>query len=140
MQLDYELVFGIDKQMHLFSYLVISLIIGLMMIAFSDKNVANRRVGYIWMILVTFGVFEEYRQYLLPNRSAEFLDVVANMLGVSMGLGVAVLIGYVFRNRRNFATKGIVVYGIILIPLIVGLLFINERPFVTFDEPTQEKR
>ncbi|CQR46297.1 hypothetical protein BN1058_00550 [Paraliobacillus sp. PM-2] len=136
MQLNYELMFGVDKQMHFLSYGLIALLLGIVIIVLSNEHTVNRRIGYIWMVLVSFGVFEEYRQYMVPNRSAEFLDAIANMLGVTTGLIIPLLITYLIKYLTRFVPKYFTIYSMVLISLLVGLIFINERPFVTL--PTND--
>ena len=137
MYVDYQMLFGVDKQMHLFSYGVVSLFVGLLLLVISEKRVVKRKLSYAWMALVAFGTFEEYRQYFVPNRSAEFLDAIANMTGVSIGLAVPLAIIYMMQKKIH--VKPFIIYPIVLIPLLLGLLYLNERPFVTFDAPVQER-
>ncbi len=139
MELDYTLVFGTDKQMHFFSYAIISVVLGAMVLLVSNRKSMMGNICYLWMGMVAIGVIEEYRQYFLPNRSAEFLDAVANMLGVTMGLALTVLIVSMVIYRHHFMTKLLTMYGILLTPLLVGLLYMNERPFLTLKEPLKEK-
>jgi len=85
------------------------------------------------MALVTLGIAEEYRQYFTPSRSAEFLDALANFIGVTTGLGVPFLCWYLIRNRKHTIIKVFVLYSILLIPLLFGLIFVNERPFISLN-------
>ncbi|WP_139823749.1 VanZ family protein [Thalassobacillus devorans] len=137
MWLDVHMLFGMDKQMHFFAYSVVSLLVGVMVVLISGRHVGKRNLSYAWMVLVAVGTLEEYRQYFVPNRSAEFLDAIANLVGVSAGLAVPL----VFYNimQKKIHVKPFVIYHIVLIPLLLGLLYLNERPFVTFDAPVQER-
>ncbi|MFG6114883.1 VanZ family protein [Halobacillus sp. MO56] len=137
LQWDYELIFGVDKQFHMISFAIISFLCGMIFLLVSDQQTMFRRISTLWIALVTIGMIEEYRQYFAPDRSAEFLDAVANLLGVTVGLLLPFLIQYILRNRSRLKFLGL--YFIVLIPLFIGLLYLNERPFVTFDEPFQEK-
>lgn len=139
MNVDYGLMFGIDKQMHFFSYAVISMFIGIVIIFFSNEENVKQNISFIWFVLVVIGIVEEYRQYFVPNRSAEFLDAVANMFGVTLGLLLPLLISYVIRNRNDILFKRFALYSIVLVPLFLGLVYFNERPFITFEEPFQEQ-
>jgi TRAP-type mannitol/chloroaromatic compound transport system permease small subunit len=140
MKLDYQLIFGVDKQMHFLSYALISILLGIVLIFISDRQSAKRNISFMWILLVAVGIVEEYRQYSLPNRSAEFLDAIANMFGVTFGLAVPLLILYMIRHNRNhFLFKRFSLYSIVLIPLFLGLLYLNERPFITLEEPFQGK-
>ncbi|SEA80960.1 VanZ like family protein [Thalassobacillus cyri] len=137
MYLDYQLMFGVDKQMHFFSYMVVSILLGIMVLLISQKDNVKRNVSYIWMSLVTVGILEEYRQFMVPDRSTEILDAIANMLGVTVGLVVPLLLWYIVQQRGKL--KLFVLYGIVLTALFLGLVYINERPFVTLDEPIHEE-
>ena len=139
MKLDYKLIFGIDKQMHFFSYTAVAFFVGIVVILLSDDYSVKRRISYMWMILVTTGIIEEYRQYMIPNRSAEFLDAIANMLGITMGLAVPLFIWYVIKDRNYSIFKMFVLYHLILIPLLFGLILFNQVPFVKLEASTLEK-
>jgi VanZ family protein len=47
------------------------------------------------LLLLAFAVHIEVVQYFIPNREFSFLDVLADMIGVMIGIGV----GYVVRER-----------------------------------------
>ncbi|MCZ0703813.1 membrane-associated HD superfamily phosphohydrolase [Natronobacillus azotifigens] len=139
MNLDYEIIFGIDKLMHFFSFLVLTLFLGMFIVCLSNRCRLNQRLSYLWFILVTIGTLDEFRQYNLSNRSAEFLDAVANMLGVSVGIAILLFSSYLVKNRHHTIIKLLVLYSFVTIPLFLGLLYYNERTFVTVEEPIQEK-
>ncbi|HAQ06601.1 MAG TPA: hypothetical protein DCR24_03395 [Bacillus bacterium] len=139
MTLDYQLIFGIDKQMHLLSFAIISLFFGIITILLSEHQDVKQRISIIWITLVTIGVIEEYRQSVIPNRSAEVLDAIANILGVTIGLAIPLLLLYMFRHRHHYLCKVFTAYSFVLIPLLLGLVYINERPFLTLEQPFQER-
>lgn len=125
--------------MHFLTYTVISIFLGMLIIFILNGRSVKQNITFIWFVLVAIGIVEEYRQYMLPNRSAEFLDAIANMFGVTFGLAIPLLISYMIRHRKGNNFKRFAIYSIILIPLFLGLLYINERPFITLKEPFQEK-
>ena len=86
MEIDYHLILGTDKQLHFISYAVISFLLGILTIVISKRQFVIRNLCVMWMVLVTVGVLEEYRQYLVHNRSTKLLDGVANLFGVTIGL------------------------------------------------------
>ena len=129
MEIDYHLILGTDKQLHFISCAVISILSGILTILISKRQSVIRNLCVMWMVLVTLGVLEEYRQYFVPNRSAELLDGVANLLGVTFGLVVPVLIYYMIIHRNHRLMKLLFLYGMILTPLLLGLMFINEGCF-----------
>ena len=74
----------------------------------------------------------------LPNRSTEFLDAVANMLRLAIGLALPVLILYLIWNRNHNLIKLLTMYSVVLIPLMIGLLYFNEITFITLDKPVPQ--
>ncbi|MDN4495133.1 VanZ family protein [Ureibacillus aquaedulcis] len=135
MHIDYELIFGMDKQMHFVGYVVISVLSGIFMLLLSEKHSVKRRLGYLWITLVIIGILEEYRQFWLPDRSAEFLDALANMFGVTVGLLLPILYAIKIKYSRKFASGRYTIYSFTIIALLIGLSIINERPFILFEEP-----
>ncbi|WP_174734407.1 VanZ family protein [Mesobacillus harenae] len=132
MVLDYQLIFGVDKQMHFLSYAVISILLGTVMILITDHQKIKQNISFVWFALVAIGIVEEYRQYFLPHRSAEFLDAIANMFGVTIGLFIPLLIFYMIRYRNHSLIKLFAFYSIVLIPLFLGLFYFNEiQYFIT---------
>lgn len=131
MYVDYDLIFGRDKQLHFLIFASISLMLGFFIIIFSGKHSVKRRVQHLWLTLVTVGIAEEYRQFAVPNRSAELLDAVANMVGVTCGLLAPWMIAMIFERRIKSSFKSFSNYFIVILVLFIGLLFLNERAFVS---------
>lgn len=138
MIIDYSIVFGTDKWMHFFGYASLSLMLGIVVILVTRKHEVGRNFSYLWIILVTIGILDEYRQYPMPNRSAEFLDAVANIIGITVGLSVPLFVFFVVRFRNHIIIKLFSIYFIFLVPLLLGLIYINEIPFITLEEPLQD--
>ncbi|PAV30797.1 hypothetical protein CIL05_03495 [Virgibacillus profundi] len=139
MILDYQLIFGVDKQMHVLLFTIISVVAGTVIILLSARGVALRNLSYLWITLVTSGIAEEYRQYMLPTRSAEFLDAIANMIGVTIGIFIPWLIAYGMKHKTHSFFKHFRLYTLFLFPLFLVLIYFNEIPFVTFEKPLQQK-
>lgn len=54
---------------------------------------ATRRVWLAVLIAFLFGISDEVHQYFVPNRSADVMDVVADVVGATLGAtAVAVLL------------------------------------------------
>jgi hypothetical protein len=133
--IDYRLMFGADKLMHIAGFGGIAACIAILILLASEQEEIKQRASVVWITLVTIGIIEEYRQYFVPNRSAEFLDAIANIIGVTIGLAFPLLLFYLVKHR----SKVLGLYSLVLIPLLLGLLYINERPFFTYDQPIQER-
>ncbi|MFD1020233.1 VanZ family protein [Thalassobacillus hwangdonensis] len=139
MNINYEMMFGIDKQMHVFGYGAIAIVAAMVILTISDMAAVKRRMIYCWFALVTVGMLEEYRQYFVAERDAELLDAVANTVGITFGMLSTVGLFYLFYYWHHTLVRVIAVSSIVVLALFIGLVFLNERPFVTFDQPVQEK-
>jgi hypothetical protein len=137
--LDYQMIFGLDKLMHFTGFLIASVLIGILLLMISGHNNVKHKLKVVWFSLVTIGIIEEYRQLLDPGRSAEFLDAVANIAGVSMGIGITLGLAYLVVNKHRIFSSILRLYPMLLIMLLLGLLYLNERPFIKMDVSFQER-
>ncbi|MFS0862218.1 VanZ family protein [Fredinandcohnia sp. 179-A 10B2 NHS] len=130
MKINYELVFGMDKVGHFLLFFVVSFILGLVCLVVINKYHVRKSLGIVWLYLILLGLFEEYRQYFLPERSAEFLDAIANLLGTTTGLGIPFLLSSLLVKKKGQPSPQFnVIFYIFPIPFLIGLWLINERPF-----------
>lgn len=137
--LDFQLIFGLDKLMHFLGFAGISGLIGAVILIISGPDGVKQQLKTVWLALVTIGIIEEYRQFLDPGRSAEFLDAVANMVGVSVGIGITLGISYLVANKQRIFSSVFRLYPMFLMMMLVGLLYINERPFLKMKVSFQER-
>lgn len=137
--LDFQLIFGLDKLMHFLGFAGISGLIGAVILIISGPDGVKQQLKTVWLALVTIGIIEEYRQFLDPGRSAEFLDAVANMVGVSVGIGITLGISYLVANKQRIFSSVFRLYPMFLMMMLVGLLYINERPFLKMEVSFQER-
>ncbi|MCA0985151.1 VanZ family protein [Halobacillus yeomjeoni] len=134
MALDYQLMFGIDKQIHFIFFAGIAWITGLFILLLVDRSRWRKTLMDAGFALVIIGILEEYRQYFDASRSAEFLDAVANLSGVAVGLIFPFFLCIVFSRSRGIEVRRSVTRSLILVPLFIGLFMINERPFFVLNE------
>ena len=137
--LDFQLIFGLDKLMHFISFAVVSVLIGVFIFIISGIDGLKQQLKIVWFSLVTIGIIEEYRQFLDPGRSTEFLDAVANIVGVSVGIGITLGLSYLVTNKRRVFSSVFRLYPMFLMMLLFGLLYINERPFLKMEVSIQER-
>lgn len=71
-----------DKLNHAFAYIVLTLYFGQLV------GAGWRRRGAVVLGLLAYGIGIEALQALLPSRSAELADVVANLVGIGIGLAL----------------------------------------------------
>lgn len=64
----------------------------------------GRRLLTVILGLVVFGLGIELAQFIMPDRSADLGDIIANLLGISSGLALAV-IAYRLNFRRIAKTS-----------------------------------
>ncbi|WP_226679051.1 VanZ family protein [Mesobacillus jeotgali] len=137
--LDFHMIFGLDKLMHFIGFLGASSLIGIFVLIFSGPNNVKHTLKVVWFSLVTIGIIEEYRQFLDPGRSTEFLDAVANIAGVNMGIGITLGFAYLVVNKHRIFSSVFRLYPMFLMMLLLGLLYLNERPFIKMDVSFQER-
>lgn len=137
--LDFQLIFGLDKLMHFLGFAGVSVLIGIFLLIISGPDGVKQQLKIVWLSLVTVGIIEEYRQFLDPGRSTEFLDAVANMVGVSVGIGIILGLSYLVANKRRVLSSVFRLYPMFLMMLLLGLLYINERPFLKMEVSFQER-
>ncbi|MCA1031386.1 VanZ family protein [Bacillus timonensis] len=120
---------GYDKLQHFVFYGLSSLFLGSFLFFIIEKDVRKTSLKLTWLTLVLIGTIEEYRQYTLPNRSLEFFDGIANVLGISCGLLIPFLLTQPQKPPRPLLkiTTNIMILTII-IPLFYGLWVLNEEP------------
>ncbi len=124
-----ELVFGIDKQMHFIIFFLLSLGIGLLILLVTPKSYSRRNLGLVWFTVILIGIIEEYRQFFAPGRSTEFLDAIANILGVSCGLLLPFFIMSFYKQEAR--NRGLLFLYMTLIAILsFGLWEMNQRPFL----------
>ena len=131
MKINYELVFGADKVGHFLLFFFISLFIGVVILLIIDRSYLLNSLRTMWLYLVLLGIFEEYRQLNIVDRRTEFLDAVANLHGVTVGLMVPMLIALLLTRQQHTTSKTRfnLIYLLILLPLLIGLWQLNEIPF-----------
>ncbi|CAM3957017.1 VanZ family protein [Mesobacillus thioparans] len=125
--------------MHFIAFTGVSISIGVLILIFTGPQDVKGHLKVVWFTLVTIGIIEEYRQYWDPGRSAEFLDAMANIAGVSIGVGIILGISFLIINKQRVLSNIFRVYPILLMMLLLGLLYINERPFLRMDVSVQER-
>lgn len=90
-----------DKFSHFFAYMVLSV---LLYFAFSlqTRSEILKKYPAIMTILVgsVYGIVDELHQMLIPGRSAEFLDWIADFVGTIVGVLLARLLYRIFSNMN----------------------------------------
>lgn len=90
-----------DKIKHFIAYFVLAILLGLNL-HFQEKwkNVSINYLLYTYIICTFYGILDELHQILVPNRSAEFYDWIADLLGSTMGI-ILVYFFIKFLKTRN---------------------------------------
>lgn len=90
-----------DKLKHFLAYFILAILLGLNL-HFQEKwkSVSINYLIFTFIICTTYGVFDELHQMLVPNRSAEFYDWLADLLGSTMGI-ILVYFSIRFLKTKN---------------------------------------
>ncbi len=93
-----------DKVEHFLAFFVLGFFLYLNFL-FQNKIKMLQKYSFAFTLLicVSYGAFDELHQLLIPGRSAEFIDWLADFLGAIVGISFAVLISKLFKeNLKNF--------------------------------------
>lgn len=88
-----------DKVNHLMAYFVLAVLVNLTLL-FQRKSEFLFKYAAVATLLISsfYGIADELHQMLIPGRSAEVLDWVADALGAILGI----LLVYFLKNRFNY--------------------------------------
>ena len=64
---------------------------------------------------------------------------MANIAGISMGTGITLGISFLISNKQRVISSIFRLYPMVLMILLLGLLYLNERPFFKMDVFFQER-
>jgi VanZ family protein len=78
---------GNDKVGHFIAYAVLMINIGLVTL----PKMKSFRVGIVFA--VCYGMLMEIGQYFVPGRTFSMYDMLANVSGVLIGIGISILFG-----------------------------------------------
>ena len=81
-----RLVHGIrfsDKFLHLGAFAGLAFLLAY---AFSGRRPTPARLMLVAVVASCYGAFDELSQLLIPSRTADFYDWIADMLGVGLGI------------------------------------------------------
>lgn len=91
-----------DKIKHFTAYLGLAVLLALNL-HFQEKwkFVALNYLIYTFIICSTYGILDEVHQIFVPNRSAEFLDWLADLFGTIVGIGLTYFLLSLLRKNSN---------------------------------------
>ena len=81
-----------DKIVHSIMYLGITLVIMLDQTSYFKRRITQRQLLFALIFTFGYGTTIEGIQSLLPWRSGSIYDIIANSLGVAVGVGIFALI------------------------------------------------
>lgn len=88
-----------DKFKHFIAYFVLAILLGLNL-HFQEKwrNISLKYITYTLIVCITYGALDELHQMIVPNRSAEFLDWLADLFGSTTGV---ILVYFFIKNIKK---------------------------------------
>jgi VanZ family protein len=88
----------VRKNAHFFAYLILGVLV---LNALRRSGVYGyRSVGLALLMCVLYAISDEVHQLFVPGRGAQIKDVIIDCAGVSIGIGVYILIGGRRKNSR----------------------------------------
>lgn len=92
-----------DKFNHLFAYMILSMFLYLTFIVQSRYSILKNNPALFSISIATvYGIFDEVHQMLIPGRSAEFLDWVADVSGAIIGaILISLLVNWLVEKEKK---------------------------------------
>jgi VanZ family protein len=81
-----------DKIVHTAMYIGITMILMLDQTSYMKSSITQKQIGFTLVFATCYGVSMEGIQSILPWRSGSIYDIIANTLGVVLGVGLFLLI------------------------------------------------
>jgi VanZ family protein len=92
-------VWGSDKLKHFLAYAVLALLLNLALLVQDKHSLSSKKAAFLTLgICFLYGLFDEIHQMFIPGRSAEGLDLAADITGALTG----VLVVFFIIRRENF--------------------------------------
>lgn len=94
-----------DKVEHLLAYFVLSILLYLTLL-FQKKSVLLKNYAMLFTLLIvfTYGVLDEVHQLMIPGRSCELLDFLADVLGGIIGIIVIKILIHFYKFQESTAS------------------------------------
>jgi hypothetical protein len=132
---------GVDKLQHFFFCTLTAFVLAVMVCLIPPFTNGFQRICTVWFSLILIGMLEEYRQLLIPERTTEWLDAIANILGVSVGVILPLFIHLKwqrYKGKDAMLKQRLIPLGAVILfvlsPLLYGLTVMSESiPSTNFD-------
>ncbi len=98
-----EELFTIDKLFHVIEYFGFALLVGFAHIYSTRRRYRMKWIPYTLRIGILFPIFDELYQSLIPGRISSWLDVIADLSGVTLAIVTLAFIydKYIYRDDLN---------------------------------------
>jgi VanZ family protein len=92
-----------DKSKHFFAYFILAFLLNLTLLIQDKYPKMKEKAGaYTWVIIAIYGILDELHQMLIPGRSAELLDWIADILGALAGV---IAVYFISRQSKQADTS-----------------------------------
>lgn len=90
-------VISTDKLLHMGVFGLLAMLCYISIIHLEKENIFTDK-PLIWSLIICalYGASDEIHQYFVPNRSAEYLDWAADIIGIIIAV---IIINYYFKNK-----------------------------------------
>ncbi|MCH7619409.1 MAG: VanZ family protein [Candidatus Marinimicrobia bacterium] len=95
-----EEMFSIDKLFHVIEYFGFTLLVGFAHIYSVKRRYRMKWIPYTLRIGMLFPIFDELYQSLIPGRISSWLDVIADLSGVTLAIVILAFIydKYIYKD------------------------------------------
>ena len=92
----------IGRVAHIFEYAILAILTGKAIL--SGKKLSPRHVINIFLFSISYALFDEFHQNMVPERSFQFLDLGLDVVGTLLGIGIITC--YFSLNSRKQMNEG----------------------------------
>ena len=91
-------VWGSDKLKHFLAYAVLAFLLNLSLLVQEKRSLSSKQAAFMTLgICLFYGLFDEIHQIFIPGRSAELLDLAADVTGALTGV---IIVLYLVRKIK----------------------------------------
>jgi VanZ family protein len=94
-------VWGSDKLKHFLAYAVLAFLLNLTLLVQEKRPLSFKKAAFMTVgICLMYGMFDEIHQMFIPGRSAELLDLAADLTGALTGVLPVLFLGRDLNNPK----------------------------------------
>lgn len=89
------------KAAHVVLFSVLGILSGILCIKLKRISIPSNRFFMAYLCLLLYSILDEWHKQSIEGRHKENIDIMLNMVGSTIGLGLIVLIYYLYTNSKK---------------------------------------